>query len=376
MIIGDYDVKTNKKIVIIGNHDVGLYNFRKELIAELIQNGYEVTILCPNGDRISKLKEMGCKFIPIVIERHGTNPITDIKLFLRFRKELKQIMPSIVLTYTVKPNIYGGFAASSLKIPFFVNITGLGSAIYTPGFIQKITLTLYRNSLKRAYAVFFQNIKNMEFILNEFPGVTGNLLPGSGVNVNDFTLLPRIHSRKLSFLFLARVMKDKGIDEYLLAAEYFRSFRKDIEFHIAGFYDDNYESIIKQKIDSDLIIYHGQVKNVKELFQQVSCVVLPSYHEGMSNVLLEASASGLPVIASDIPGCCEIIDDGKTGFLFESKNVEALIEAMNKIINLTPDQLSKMGLSGRRKVVKEFDRKIVVSEYMKKIQEVIINDIV
>ncbi|RGW11601.1 glycosyltransferase family 4 protein [Enterococcus asini] len=369
-------MKVNKKVVIIGNHDVGLYNFRKELIIELIKNGYEVTILCPNGDRISKLKDLGCKFIPIDISRHGTNPVTDIKLLMKYRKELKKINPGAVLTYTIKPNIYGGFAAASLKIPFFVNITGLGSAIQTPGVVQYISLALYRISLRKAYIVFFQNEENMKFIMNKISGINGKLLPGSGVNVNDFTLLSQNFNEKVVFLFLARVMKDKGIDEFLLAAEQVRSLRNDLEFHIAGFYDGNYESIIKEKMDSGLITYHGQVKNVKELFKQVTCVVLPSYHEGMSNVLLEASASGIPVIASDIPGCREIIDDGKTGFLFESKNVNSLIEAMNKIINLTPEQLKEMGISSRDKVVKEFDRNIVVSEYMKKIQEVNRNEFV
>ncbi|EMF0141491.1 glycosyltransferase family 4 protein [Enterococcus hirae] len=361
----------NKRIAIIGNHDVGLYNFRKELITELIQNGYELTILCPNGDKISKLKDLGCKFIPIDIARHGTNPITDIKLLTKYRKELKKINPGSVLTYTIKPNIYGGFAAASLKIPFFANITGLGSAIQTPGLIQHISIVLYRFSLRKAHVVFFQNAENMNFIMNKISGINGKLLPGSGVNVNDFTLLSQSSNEKFIFLFLARVMKDKGIDEFLLAAEHFHAIRNDIEFHIAGFYDGDYESIIKEKMDSGLIIYHGQVNDVKELFKQVNCVVLPSYHEGMSNVLLEASASGIPVIASDIPGCREIIDDGKSGFVFESKNAKALIKAMNKIISLTPNQLREMGLSGRRKVVKEFDRNIVVSEYMKKIQEVI-----
>lgn len=364
-------MKLNKKIVIIGNHDVGLYNFRKELIVALIQNGLEVIILCPNGDKISKLKELGCRLIFVDIARHGTNPITDIKLLMKYRNELKKIKPRAVLTYTIKPNIYGGFAAASLKIPFFANITGLGSAIQSPGVVQRISLALYHLSLRRAHIVFFQNEENMRFITNKISDINGKLLPGSGVNVNDFTLLSQSSNEKFIFLFLARVMKDKGIDEFLLAAEHFHAIRNDIEFHIAGFYDGDYESIIKEKMDSGLIIYHGQVNDVKELFKQVNCVVLPSYHEGMSNVLLEASASGIPVIASDIPGCREIIDDGKTGFIFESKNAKALIKAMNKIINLAPNQLREMGLLGRRKVVKEFDRNIVVSEYMKKIQEVI-----
>lgn len=366
----------NKKIAIITNHDEGLYNFRKELLISLLERKYEVIIICPEGSKTCKLKELGCLFISIKINRHGVNPFEDLKLVKEYRKILKKVNPDIVFTYTIKPNIYGGIVASALKIPFFANITGLGGAIQNPGLIQRISLLLYKLALKNANTIFFQNEENMKFIQKNISRFDGVLLPGSGVNINEFNLQKRKCNGKVTFLFLARVMRDKGIDEFLSAAEELSLNRKNVEFHVAGFFDGEYEATIQSKVNSGLIIYHGHVDDIKKLFSEVSCVVLPSYHEGMSNVLLEASASGIPIIGSNIPGCREIIEDGKTGFLCEPKNADSLTNAMNKIIDLGPEMSKKMGLAGREKVINEFDRSIVVSKYVNKLQEVIENEFV
>ncbi|MFD6443000.1 glycosyltransferase family 4 protein, partial [Peribacillus sp. NPDC060186] len=245
------------KILILANNDVGLYKFRKELIEELIK-GNEVHVSLPNGDFIPKLKELGCKFIETPISRRGTNPITDLKLLINYRRIIKDIKPDLVLTYTIKPNVYGGLACRLSGIPSIANITGLGTAVENGGILQKITLFLYKVSLKKAKCVFFQNKENKEFIIKKkvFSG-NHRIIPGSGVNLNYYSQLDYPSDEKINFLFIARVMKEKGIDQYLAAAEYIRRKYPNTAFHILGFCEDAYEDKLKRMQDQGIIQYHG-----------------------------------------------------------------------------------------------------------------------
>lgn len=362
-----------KKIVFIVNHEVVIYNFRKELVEKLINLNYEVYLFSPKGAKIDLLVANGCKHIKIDVNRHGVNPFEDAKLFTEYYHELKKIRPDIIFTYTIKPNVYGGIAASILKIPFFSNVTGLGTSIEdNNSFVKKVSSFMYRHALKKAEVVFFQNENDMSFFTKNKTFKRTCLLPGSGVNLNDFPVINYPVNEKTVFLFLSRIMKEKGIDEFLNSARQLIDEGYNVSFEIAGFIDDeNYKEIVDNHIRDGTIKYHGQVDDVRDLFKYANCLVLPSYHEGMSNVLLEAAASARPLIASNIPGCREVIDDEINGFLCDSKNSDNLISKMKKFCDLTLKEQEVMGLNGRYKVENEFDRKIVISKYIDLMKEIL-----
>lgn len=358
------------KVLILANFDVGLYKFRKELIEKLVKK-YEVYISLPNGEYIKELKNMGCHFIETNVDRRGTNIISDINLLRFYKKTMKEIQPDVVLSYTIKPNIYGGIIAKQLKIPYIANVTGLGTALENDGLLKNILIKLYRYSLTDAKIVFFQNQRNMRFFEGNKIGLgLHSLLPGSGVNIKKFKTLDYPKNNEIHFVFISRIMKDKGIDHYLDAAQYIRKKYSNVYFHICGFSEEDYEDKLAELHNDETIIYHGMVNDIKEFLRNMHCIIHPSYHEGMSNVLLEAASSGRPIIASNIPGCRETFDEGISGFSFPKKDTEGLIHAIERFIHLDNETRRKMGLAGREKMEIEFDRKIVVKKYLEEIESI------
>lgn len=357
------------RIVILTNFPLGLYKFRKEVLACFIAENHEVYICLPDGEFVPELKALGCRFINVDIERHGKNPLHDLGVFNTFRTILKKIKPSIVFTYTIKPNIYGGIACSMLKIPYVTNITGLGTAVEEKGILQFITTNLYKFALRNAQTVFFQNEENEKFFRKlKIANGKHKLLPGSGVNLSEYNVFDYPSDDTIDFVFVSRIMKEKGIDQYLETAKYIRKKYPQTRFHICGFCEEAYEDKIKALEKNGLILYHGLVKDMREMYKKVHCVIHPSYYpEGLSNVLLEASASGRPIITTDRSGCREVIDDGVNGYMIPQKDAKALVEAVEKFISLSNEERKAMGLAGRAKVEKEFDRQIVVDAYMKEL---------
>lgn len=359
------------KILILANNDIGLYKFRKELIEELIIRNYEVYISLPDGDFVEALKTLGCKYIKTDIARHGTNPIQDLGLLNFYKKIIRQIQPDMVLTYTIKPNIYGGLACASSDTPYLTNITGLGTAVETKGFLQFITMTLYRKALRKANTVFFQNRENENFFLKH-KLVLGKhkLIPGSGVNLSYYVPLPYPKSDTIEFVFIARIMKEKGIDQYLQAAEEIKRKYPNTKFHICGFCEESYEQVLQAFQENGTIIYHGVVADMKEIYKQIHCTVHPTYYpEGLSNVLLESAASARPIITTDRSGCREVIEDGVNGFICKQKDSNDLTMKIENFLQLTWEEKRQMGLAGRTKVEQEFDRNIIVNAYLQKIKE-------
>lgn len=356
------------KILILANNDIGLYNFRKELIEKLIDLKNDVYISLPFGERVDDLINLGCKYIKTEVDRRGKNPIKDFKLLKKYSRIVKNIKPDIVLTYTIKPNIYGGMICRLKRIPYICNITGLGTATEETGIIQKIILLLYKIALKDVKCCFVQNKENLEFLKNnKFTSEEKyKLIPGSGVNLNHFKLLPYPNENdKIKFLFISRIMKEKGIEQYLETAKYITEKYKNTEFHILGFCEQEYEEKLKILQANGVIQYHGMQKDVIPYINKCSCLIHPSYYpEGISNVLLEASASGRPAITTNRSGCREIVEDEITGFIVESKNSEQLIQKVEKFINISNKDRMKMGQNARKKVEKEFDRELVVKEYI------------
>jgi glycosyltransferase involved in cell wall biosynthesis len=358
------------KILVLANFGMGLYNFRKELLEELINKNNEVYISLPNDEYAPKLQKIGCKFFETHLERRGTNPTKDLKLLFLYISIINRIKPDIVLTYTIKPNVYGGLACRITNTPYFTNITGLGTAVENKGIIQKITLMLYKTGLKKASCLFFQNRTNLKFFSekNMVKNKT-RLVPGSGVNLDQhpFEEYP-CGSQNIRLLFIGRIMKSKGIEELLQAAKIVKEEYPNTQFDLIGHYEEDYQEQLSELNKSEVINYYGQQSDVHSFIKNSHATILPSYHEGTANVLLESASSGRPVLASRVPGCIETFDEGISGFGFEVRSVDSLVEAIIKFINLPYEQKKAMGIAGRKKMEKEYDRKIVINAYMDEIE--------
>lgn len=351
------------------NHDVVIYNFRLELVERLIADGHQVVISSPYGERIEDLKELGCAYRPIEISRHGMNPVQELRLLKDYLCLLKQVRPDIVLTYTIKPNIYGGLAAALRGIPYVANITGLGTAVEKGGLVQWITVLLYRLAFVNVQRVFFQNEENRQFFASRRLAVKKHgMLPGSGVNLQRFVPLEYPEGEKTEFVFLSRIMKEKGADQYLNAAEAIREKYPDTVFHVCGFCEEDYEQRLKDLQQRGIIVYHGMIRDVKAMLARTHCTVHPTFYpEGISNVLLESCACGRPIITTDRSGCREVVEDGVNGFVVKQRDTGDLIEKIEKFLALSRQQRQAMGLAGRAKVEREFDRQMVVEAYLKEI---------
>lgn len=340
----------------------------------LLKENFEVYILCPPGDYKSEMVSWGCKYIDTNLDRRGKNVLNEISLFKFYIKMLRKIKPNIVLTYTIKPNLYGGLACRLLNIPCINNITGLGTGFNSGKFLKAFLISFYKISFKKSALVFFQNRKDMETILeNRIVKGRYKLIPGSGVNLKDFkfTEYP-IGKNPVKFLYMGRVMKDKGIDEFLEAAKIIKDKYKNTKFYILGFIEksqDHYRNLLKDYQSKGYIEYLGYQSDVKSFIEESHCLIQPSHSEGLSNVLLEAAAMGRPLIASNINGCKETIDEGKNGFTFEVNNSKDLANKIEKFIKLSYEEKITMGKNSRIKVENEFDRKIVVNSYLNAIKD-------
>lgn len=359
------------KIMILANNDAGLYKFRLELLEQLIKD-HDVILCLPDGEYIKEMTVLGCKFIPCnCLERQGTNPLSDLKLMKFYWSTLKKQKPDIVFTYTIKPNSYGGMICGLLKIPYLVNVTGLGTAIENRSWMQKVALTLYKLGLKNAQKVFLQNQSNLDFML-EKKVIRGSydLLPGSGVNLKHYQVLEYPDTDTVDFVFVGRMMKEKGIEDYMEAAKLIRKKYPETRFHICGSYEQDYRETLELLQKQGTVVYHGIVKDMTSIYEKMSCTIHPSYYpEGMSNVLLESAACARPIITTDRPGCGEVIDDGINGFICKQKDSQDLIRQIERFLALSIEERREMGLAGRRKVEKEFDRQIVVDKYLAELKE-------
>ena len=358
-----------KKVLLCANRDFVLYNFRFELIQRLLSENYEVYICLPYGPKVDLMTEAGCNFVPIDIKGRGTNPFKDQKLISEYRKILKRIQPDIILTYTTKVCIYVGILAGKMGIPYIENISGLGTAVEQKNVLQPMMIHLYRKAVKNAKCVFFQNEAN-EFFFQEkkIPCKKTVRIPGSGVNLERWALMDYPESEKIHFLFIARIIKEKGIEEYLAAAAKIKQEYPNTCFHVLGPCDGDYQEILDKNVKDGIIEYHGMVQDTREYLKFAHCQVHPSYYpEGVSNVLLEACACGRPIITTDRPGCREVIEDGVNGYMVPQRDSESLIKAVEKFLSLSLEEKAEMGRNARCKVEKEFDRRVVVDEYMKQL---------
>lgn len=349
---------------MLANASGGLYGFRKELICEL-QKKHTVYAASPLTLYKDELAEMGVHLINLPMDRRGMNPIHDFKLLKRYDKEIKSIQPNLVITYTIKPNIYGGIACRKNKVPYAVNITGLGTAFQKQGLVKAMVTYLYKIALRKAKVVFFENSGNEKFFLENHI-INKNqacLLNGAGVNLDRFQYLPYPEDGNVfNFLFIGRVMKEKGMDELFTAMKILIKNSYHCKLTIVGGCEENYEPAMRQYEKEGWMKYYGYQDDVIPFIRESHCFVLPSWHEGMANTNLECAASGRPVITSDIPGCKEAVIDGVSGLLCKPKDRQSLYNAMREMILTSRAKRMEMGCEGRRHMESVFDKKNVVKK--------------
>lgn len=355
-----------KTIVILSNDPTWTYNLRRELLIGLKNQGYRVIIVVGKGNKIDDLKALGCEIIDVALNRHGKSIKEEVNLIRSYNRVFREIRPDVVLSFTIKPNLYGAFLSRKYRTKCIANITGLGTAVEYPSLLQRLLIVAYKISFRNIYMVFFQNQANLDFFIRH--GIVKNnydLLPGSGVNLSRFSPLIFPPEDTVEFVFISRIMEEKGINQYLQAAEFIRDKYPNTSFHICGFCESDYKALLEEKHTKGIVIYHGMVDDIRTILAITHCTVLPTYYpEGMSNVLLESAASARPLITTDRPGCKEIIDDGYNGFIIKPKDVGSLITAIERFLALSYNEKVKMGINSRSKVERVFDRQIVVDKYL------------
>ncbi|PBI82515.1 glycosyl transferase family 1 [Rahnella victoriana] len=367
-------------IAITANTSWYLYNFRKNTILSLLENGYQVIAISPADEYTRRLNELGCKTVLIKIDSGGTNFIKDSMTLLSAWYVLRKEKVDVVLNFTPKNNIYFTLAAKVLNIPAINNVAGLGSVFMSKGIVRIICGNLYRFSQRYAAKIFFQNEDDRELFLTEMlpDYLYTERLPGSGVDLVRFNVTPAPDDGVVRFTLIARMLYSKGVEHYVDAARKLKKRHGHLcEFRLLGFLDVNNPAAVKTErmaawIEEGNILYLGTSDNVEQEIAQVDCIVLPSfYREGVPKSLLEAAAMGKPLITTRNIGCQDTVDHGVNGFLCEPQDTGCLTQAMEELINLTHEQRLQMGNESRKKMVREFDEKIVISRYLMAIKQVL-----
>lgn len=361
-----------RSIVISINTAWNIVNFRASLIKALIEHGYDVVVVAPPDEYADRIPLLGCRYIPITMDNGGTNPLRDFKLLFDFYRVFSEVRPFCFLAYTVKPNVYGSFAARSLGIPTINNVAGLGTAFIKESWITQVAKMLYRMAFSRAYKVFFQNNNDLEYFVRSHlvkPGIALRI-PGSGIDTSRFA--PKDMDKedgRFCFILIGRLLWDKGIREYVEAARLIKERNHNVEFQLLGFLDvANRTAVSRSEVErweaEGLIAYLGSTDNVIPFIERADCVVLPSYREGAPRALLEAASLAKPIITTDAVGCRDVVDDGISGFMAKAGDASDLAEKMEKMLLLPEDQRVSMGRNGRNKMVREFDESIVINNYL------------
>lgn len=357
-----------KKVLVVINFDVGLYNFRREVLEAFLAVPYEVHIALPYGSCVDLLTDLGCIYHETKLRRRGTNVLQELALIRRYHQVLREVEPDVVLTYTIKPNLYMGLLCSLKRIKYITNITGLGTAVEGDGLLQKFTIRLYQLAMRRAECLFFQNATNERlFTAKHIRPDKHIMLPGSGVNLDKFQYLEYPKGEMVEFLFISRILKEKGIEQYLDMAQVIRQKYPNTIFHVLGFCEEDYEGAERFQAfqEQGIIEFHGMVGDVIPFLKRSQCTVHPSFYpEGMSNVCLESAASGRVVITTKRPGCADTVEDGITGFLVEERSAADLIDKVEQFLALSIEEREQMGKAARQRMEAYFDRKIVIQRYL------------
>ncbi|MET2852531.1 glycosyltransferase family 4 protein [Vibrio owensii] len=369
-----------KKVVITANTSWYLYNFRKNTILALLNEGFKVIAISPKDEYSEKLRALGAEYLPIVIDQGGSNPIKDINTIFSFMRLYRKLRPDVVLNFTPKNNIYSTMAGLFFGAKAINNIAGLGMVFIDENLTAKLARFLYKLSQPKAHVIFFQNDEDREIFkkYNLAPLDITDRIPGSGVDLSRFTTTPNNDDGVTRFLLIARMLFDKGIAHYVEAARELKAkYGDSVEFRLLGFLDVNNPSAVSKQqmqawVDEGVINYLGISDSVEKEIAIVDCMVLPSfYREGVPKSLLEAAAMGKPIVTTDNVGCRETVDDGVNGFLCEPRSTPSLVEKLECMITLSHSERLAMGQKSRLKVEKEFDEKKVIDMYLKAVNSAI-----
>ncbi|MGE5062867.1 MAG: glycosyltransferase family 4 protein [Myxococcales bacterium] len=363
-------IARSRTIVLAANSLWYITNFRVGLVRALRDGGYRPIVVAPSDPKNDpRLAELGIEFVPIEVDRKGLNPLAEIFLLARLRRLLRRLRPFAYVGFTIKPNIYGALAASTFGIPVIANVSGLGTAFIRPGALQRIVTGLYRVAFRRA-VVFFENADDRRLFVDRkiVRAEQTRLVPGSGIDLDRFAVAD-LPSGSEIFLLIARLIGDKGVREFVEAARSLRPQMPDSRFQLLGGIDEgNRTSIQRSELDAwveeGVIEYFGETDDVRPFIAKASAIVLPSYREGLPRSLLEGAAMGRPLIATDVPGCRDVVDEGVNGFLCEPHDPASLAHAMERLGRLPEQQRASMGAASRRKVQEQFDEALVIRAYL------------
>lgn len=347
-----------------------IYNFRRGIIKHLIKKGHRVIAVAPHDEYVTRLKDLGCDFLDLPMSGSGINPISDLRLIYRLGKILRSEKVDVVLTYTIKPNIYGAFVARWLRIPIICNISGLGTTFIWKDLVSRIAVLLYNLSVKKASCVFFQNPDDKDLFLSKVPiqEEKVGLLSGSGINLQEFDAEPKKMEEIQVFLMIGRLMIEKGAYEFAEAARIVKEIYPTSEFWMVGKWDKTDKRSVREKDlleweKNDLIQYKGTTDDIQSVILSADVVVLPSYREGAPRTLLEAGAMSRPLIASNVPGCRHVVKEGFNGFLCEPRSGKSLAEVIIRYLNSSPDQKLTLAKNSRTYMEDEYDESKVIAAY-------------
>lgn len=358
------------KVLILANNSGGLYDFRHQLIEKVSQHA-EIFAATPFDDKVNELKSLGIELLDTPVDRRGINPFRDLRLFCTYLHLLRRIRPDLVITYTIKPNVYGGLACRLRRVPYAANITGLGTAFQKDGMLKKLVARMYRIGLKRAKVVFFENCGNLRVFteLGIVPEEKTCLLNGAGVDLDYFQSAEYPAGEVTRFLFIGRLMREKGVDELLSAVGDLAREGLPVHLDVVGSPEEDYREILARYQTEGWLTYHGYQSDVRPFIAAAHCFVLPSWHEGMANTNLECAASARPVITSRIHGCMEAVEECVSGYLVRPRDPEDLKRVLREFISLPPDARRAMGLAGRERMKTMFDKQQVVGKTMERLSD-------
>lgn len=365
-----------KKIVLVCNTSWGMMMFRVGLMKRLVKEGHQVYVLAPKDDHSDNIVKLGCHYIEVIIDNKGSNIFKDLFLLHRLYKQYKKIKPDLIFHYTIKPNIYGTLAAYFTGFKSIAVITGLGYTFINYNSTAKIAKLLYKISLKKSQKVWFINYEDRKKFIKDrlLSRDLMEILPSEGVDMVKYAPREkRVNDNVFRFVLIARLLWDKGVGELIIATEEIKKKYKNVEVQFVGFVDvDNPQAISKKQVDEwmskGLINYLGSTDDVRNFIGDADCVVLPSYREGISKILLEAASMAKPIIASNVPGCRDIVEQASSGYLCRVKDPKDLELKMQKMLTLSNAELRQMGKRGREHIKREFNEEIVIKKYLKTIK--------
>ena len=365
-------------ILMTVNAAWNIWNFRRSLVQAFLDDGHHVTVLAPHDDSVPELERLGCRVLPLEMSVKGLNPVEDLQLVRRFMRVFRCEKPDVVLSFTIKNNIFGALAARRTGVPFIPNVTGLGTAFLSGGVLQRVAEALYRKAFRALPVIFFQNADDKTLFLERGLVTEGQvrLLPGSGIDLDRFAATDMPSAEKgVTFLMIARLLKDKGVIEFVDAARQVKAHHPNVRFQLLGAAGSENRSAIgldtvETWVAEGEIEYHGTTRDVRPFIAASHCLVLPSYREGAPRTLIEAAAMARPVVATDVPGCRSVVEHRVSGYLCEVRSAESLAAALLQFVALDPSTQGDMGRAGRDKMEREFDQVLVVTAYRNAIRAV------